>query len=197
MAARNNFTPLYYPLYLELGSESLCFYFGLGAIIINRYLTKEYKLIAIICISLTFAVFIVKWARSDEPEFRPLLQDMRLVDAVEIADVLDRNSIDYFADVESHMLYVNQEQSVQARIELAKIGIVIEYPRVVKEPDLQKAYAELNRSLDEANNNTPVHQQSWFLRLVRLVMGTVVLIVLIITVIRPALAAIVLSDEEK
>lgn len=184
-------------MYLELRSESLCFYFCLGAIIINRYLTKEYKLMASICISVTLAVFIVKWAKNDEPEFRPLLQDMRLVDAVEIADVLDRNNIGYFADVESHMLYVNQEQSVQARIELAKIGIVIEYPRVVKEPDLQKAYAELSRSLEEANNNAPVHQQSWFLRMIRLVMGTVVLIVLIITVIRPALAAIVLSEEEK
>jgi len=152
---------------------------------------------AIIFISITFAVFIVKWARNDEPEFRPLLQDMRLVDAVEIADVLDRNSIDYFADVENHMLYVNQKQSVQARIELAKIGIVIEYPKVLKEPDLQKAYSELSRSLEEENNNKPVHQQSWFLRLIRLVMGTLVLIVLIITVIRPALAAIILTEEEK
>lgn len=152
---------------------------------------------AIIFISITFAVFIVKWARDDEPEFRPLLQDMRLVDAVEIADVLDQNSIDYFADVESHMLYVNQKQSVQARIELAKIGIVIEYPKVSKEPDLQKAYSELSRSLEEENNTKPVHQQSWFLRLIRLVMGTLVLIVLIITVIRPALAAIILTEEEK
>lgn len=152
---------------------------------------------AIIFISITFAVFIVKWARDDEPEFRPLLQDMRLVDAVEIADVLDQNSIDYFADVESHMLYVNQKQSVQARIELAKLGVVIEYPKVVKEPDLHRAYSELSRSLEEENNTKPVHQQSWFLRLIRLVMGTLVLIVLIITVIRPALAAIVLTEEEK
>jgi len=76
------------------------------------------------------AIFIVKWANVDSPVYRPLIQDMRLVDSVKIADVLEKERIDYYADVKNHMLYVNQEQSELARVSLAKIGIVIEYPEI-------------------------------------------------------------------
>lgn len=144
-----------------------------------------------------FAIFIVAWSRVDEPEYRPLVQDMRLVDAVKIADVLDKSEIDYFADVKNHTLYVNQNQSVEARIELAKIGIVIEYPKISLHEDLHEAYANLNENLEREKTYGPIHEQPWFLRVVRLLIGGLILIVLILSIVRPVLATILLSEDEK
>lgn len=63
-----------------------------------------------------------------------------LIDAVKISDILDQGGITYYADIKSHMLYVNQDQSELARIQLAKIGIVIDYPAVSTHNDLNHAY---------------------------------------------------------
>ncbi|MAD88806.1 MAG: hypothetical protein CMK64_03820 [Pseudoalteromonas sp.] len=93
-------------------------------------------------ISLIIAIFVIIWAKSESPDYRPLIQNMRLVDSVKIADVLDQERIQYHADVKNQMLYVNQAQSELARISLAKIGYVIEYPEITKHDDLNKAYAE-------------------------------------------------------
>ena len=93
-------------------------------------------------ISLIIAIFVIIWAKTESPVYRPLIQDMRLVDSVKIADVLDQERIQYRADVTNHMLYVNQAQSQLARISLAKIGYVIEYPEITKHADLNKAYDE-------------------------------------------------------
>nr|WP_285895602.1 hypothetical protein [Rheinheimera oceanensis] len=146
---------------------------------------------------MVLAILIVKWSRTDESEYRPLVQDMRLVDAVKIADVLDKSEIDYFSDVKNHMLYVNQNQSVQARIELAKIGIVIEYPKISEYADLHEAYAQLSENLEHEKTHGPLHEQPWFLRVIRLIMGGIIIIVLILSVVRPALAAVLLSEDEK
>lgn len=142
-------------------------------------------------------ILIVKWSRTDEPEYRPLVQDMRLVDAVKIADVLDKSEIDYFSDVKNHMLYVNQNQSVQARIELAKIGIVIEYPKISEHEDLHEAYSQLSKNLERERTNGPFHEQPWFLKVIRLIMSVIIIIVLILSIVRPALAALLLSEDEK
>ncbi|MCP4255833.1 MAG: hypothetical protein GY775_21020, partial [Candidatus Scalindua sp.] len=109
---------------------------------ISKFITKEHKLLLVLGISMLLAIFVVKWANEDSPVYRPLIQDMRLVDSVKIADVLDQERIYYYADVKNHMLYVNQEQSELARVSLAKIGIVIEYPEITKHSDLNKAYDE-------------------------------------------------------
>ena len=68
-------------------------------------------------------IFAVKWANEDSPIYRPSIQDMRLVDPVKIADVLDQERIYYYADVKNHMLYVNQEQSELGRVSFAKNNI--------------------------------------------------------------------------
>ncbi len=147
-----------------------------------------------VTISITLAIFIIRWAKAEEVEYRPLLSDMRLLDAVKVADILDRTGIDYRADVQNHILYVNIEHSVQARIELAKSGIVIEYPKFVETTDLNEAYKKLSQQLADEAKNRPYYQQNWFYKVVKLLLATVLLIVLILAVVRPALAAIMLTD---
>ncbi|KZN48584.1 hypothetical protein [Pseudoalteromonas luteoviolacea] len=143
------------------------------------------------------AIFIIQWAKEDSPVYRPLIQDMRLVDSVKIADVLDQEHIYYYADVKNHMLYVNQEQSELARVALAKIGIVIEYPQITKHTDLNKAYDEFIKQTKAEEENGKVWERPWFFKLVKLVMGATIIIVLIFTVVRPALASIIYDEDEK
>lgn len=143
------------------------------------------------------AIFIVKWANVDSPVYRPLIQDMRLVDSVKIADVLEQERIYYYADVKNHMLYVNQEQSELARVSLAKIGIVIEYPEITKHTDLNKAYDEFIKQKKREVETGSVWQRPWFFKLVKSVVGALVIIILILAVVRPALKSIIYDRDEK
>ena len=148
-------------------------------------------------ISVLLAIFIVKWANVDSPVYRPLIQDMRLVDSVKIADVLEQERIYYYADVKNHMLYVNQEQSELARVSLAKIGIVIEYPEITKHTDLNKAYDEFIKQKKREVETGSVWQRPWFFKLVKSVVGALVIIILILAVVRPALKSIIYDRDEK
>jgi flagellar biosynthesis/type III secretory pathway M-ring protein FliF/YscJ len=122
---------------------------------------------------------------------------MRLVDSVKISDVLDQERISYYADVKNHMLYVNQEQTELARVSLAKIGIVIEYPEITKHNDLNKAYDEFIKQKKREEETGKIWQKPWFFKLVKLVMGALVIIVIILAVVRPALASIIYDEDEK
>ncbi|MBE0378678.1 MULTISPECIES: hypothetical protein [Pseudoalteromonas] len=146
--------------------------------------------------SMLLAIFVVKWANEDSLIYRPLIQDMRLVDSVKIADVLDQERIDYYADVKNHMLYVNQEQSELARVSLAKIGIVIEYPLITQHTDLNKAYDEFIKQKNVEEETGKIWQRPWFFKLVKLVMGALVIIILILAIVRPVLASILYDDEK-
>lgn len=160
-------------------------------------MTKEHKLLLVLGISMLLAIFVVKWANEDSPIYRPLIQDIRLVDSVKISDVLDQEGIYYYADVKNHMLYVNQEQTELARVSLAKIGFVIEYPEVTKHSDLNKAYDEFIKQKKELETTGQLWQQPWFLKIIKLVMGALVIIVLMLSIVRPALKEIILDEDEK
>ena len=164
---------------------------------ISKLITKEHKLLLVLVVSMLIAIFVVKWANEDSPIYRPLIQDMRLVDSVQISDVLDQERIYYYADIKNHMLYVNQEQTELARVSLAKIGIVIEYPEITKHTDLNKAYDEFikQKKIDEEKGK--IWQKPWFFKLVKLVMGALVVIILILSVVRPALASILYDEDKK
>ena len=164
---------------------------------ISKLITKEHKLLLVLSISMLLAIFVVKWANEDSPVYRPLIQDMRLVDSVKISDVLDQERIHYYADVKNHMLYVNQEQSELARVSLAKIGFVIEYPEITKHNHLNKAYDEFIKQKKLEEETGKIWQRPWFFKLVKLVMGTLVIIVLILAIVRPALASIIYDESEK
>jgi flagellar biosynthesis/type III secretory pathway M-ring protein FliF/YscJ len=143
------------------------------------------------------AIFLIKWANEDSPIYRPLIQDMRLVNSVQIADVLDQERINYYADVKNHMLYVNQEETEFARVSLAKIGIVIEYPEITKHSDLNKAYEELLKQSKINAETGNVWERPWFFKLFKLTMSLLLIMVLILSIVRPALKEIILADDEK
>jgi flagellar biosynthesis/type III secretory pathway M-ring protein FliF/YscJ len=164
---------------------------------ISKLITKEHKLLLVLAVSVLIAIFVVKWANEDSPIYRPLIQDMRLVDSVQISDVLDQERIYYYADVKNHMLYVNQEQTELARVSLAKIGIVIEYPEITRHTDLNKAYDEFIKQKEVDEETGKIWQRPWFFKLVKLVMGALVVIILILAVVRPALASIIYDEDEK
>jgi flagellar biosynthesis/type III secretory pathway M-ring protein FliF/YscJ len=95
------------------------------------------------------------------------------------------------------MLYVNQDQSELARVSLAKIGIVIDYPEITKHADLNKAYAEFIKQKKESELSGPLWEKPWFFKIIKLMMGALVIIILILTIVRPALREIILGEDEK
>lgn len=159
-------------------------------------ITRHNKLLLVLVSSIIFAVFIIAWARQDNPIFRPLVQDMRLVDAVLISDILDQERIAYYADVKNHMLYVDQAKTEHARISLAKVGIVINYPKIVKHSDLDEAYQAFLEQNSRAQAEAELWEQPWFIEVLRLTMAAIILIVFILSVVRPALVAFI-SEQDK
>ena len=142
------------------------------------------------------AVFVVAWSQENPPLYRPLIQDLRLVDSVKISDTLDQQKIHYYADVKNHMLYVEQEQSELARISLAKIGIVIEYPHITKYNDLSEAYDALLQQSIQSAKPVNVWHEPWFLKLVKLIVGGLIIIVIILSIVRPILQEIIGESDE-
>ncbi|GEA10874.1 hypothetical protein [Alteromonas sp. KUL49] len=156
---------------------------------------KGIKLAIFLVFSMAIAIFVLQWAQEDSPIFRPLIQDMRLVDSVKIADVLDQEEIRYYSDVKNHMLYVDIAKTELARISLAKHGFVIDYPEITKHQDLNKAYEEFIKLERQKEVYGELWERPEFLPLLKLLMGALTVIVLILTVMRPALKAI-LNEED-
>jgi flagellar biosynthesis/type III secretory pathway M-ring protein FliF/YscJ len=120
---------------------------------------------------------------------------MRLVDSVEIVDVLDQEQIKYYSDVKNYMLYVDKAQSDLARVALAKRGFVIEYPEITKHSDLNKAYDEFIKQQKEKKLNGKIWEQPEFLPILKLVVGGLVIIVVVLGLVRPILRQFLLEDE--
>lgn len=158
-------------------------------------ITKENKLVAVIGLAFFFAVLIVFWAKEESVSYRPLIQDMRLVDSIKIADILDKERIQYYADIKNHMLYVAQEQSEKARLSLAKMGYVIEYPFVTKRENLNQAYDKILANHQAEKESAPIYEQFWFINITKLIMGALIIMIVVIFIIRPALAALILEDD--
>jgi len=154
---------------------------------------REYLLLVVLIVSLVIAVFIVSWSKT--PNFRPLIQDMRLVDAVKIVDVLEIEDIPYKADIKNHILYVSEAHSQQSRLALAKMGIIIEYPNQLSYTSLPKACLLLDLQI-ENKQVQPIWEQSWFIKVIRLALGALVIIVLILAVVRPALSSLIYPEKK-
>ena len=155
--------------------------------------SRDVSIVIALVISIALAILIITWAQ--EPQYRPLVQDMRLVDAVKIVDVLEQNDISYHADIKNHILYVNEQQSQEARLHLARIGATIEYPRYEDFGPLPQACLVLDEFKEQADADIPIWQQYWFMRAMRLVVGGIVIIVLILSVVKPMLRALIYPDS--
>lgn len=154
---------------------------------ISKEQTKPILLVIFLSICLALAIFVMSWV--NEPERRPLIQNITLVDAVKIIDALEASNISYVTRLDNQMILVKDEDMDHARLALARIGIVIDYPDVRQMANAGEACDILEAKIFEyaKNPNTPITEKPYFLKLVKLVMGALVIIVLILGVVRPAL----------
>lgn len=170
---------------------------------INISISKEQSKQILLCLFLTiclaFAIFVIAWA--NEPERRPLIQNIALVEAVKIIDALEASQIPYITRLDSQMILVKDEDMDYARLALARIGIVIDYPNVSDIKNAGEACDLLETKIFEysKNPNTPFTEKPYFIKLVKLVMGALIIIVLIFSVVRPTLRALLekYTDEDE
>jgi flagellar biosynthesis/type III secretory pathway M-ring protein FliF/YscJ len=160
-----------------------------------RIKVRELGIISVIISSLLIAIFIMVWGKI--PDYRPLVQDLRLTNAVKIADVLDQNSVLYFADIKNHMLYVDTKDIVKAKLELAKIGIVIDYPNIKMSEDLNESFKLLESQLLKRDSDIPLYQQKWFYPVIKLIISMLVVITLILSIVRPALKTLLYPNDNE
>ncbi|AZZ98799.1 hypothetical protein [Pseudoalteromonas sp. R3] len=157
-------------------------------------ISRQYLLLAVLAVSILACIFIISWART--PEYRPLVQDMRVVDAVKIVDILEMHDISYRAELSQHILYVQKRDADQARLALARAGFVFEYPEKDRFTGLPEACTLLEDQAGEKKVK-PLWEQPWFMQSQRLLMGALVMIVFILAVIRPALSALIYPQAKK
>ena len=146
---------------------------------------------------LAIAIYIVSWV--NEPERRPLIQNVHLVDAVKIIDALEASNISYVTHLDSQMILVNYEDMDQARLSLARIGIVIDYPDVKQMSSPTEACEALQLTMHEYANdpNIPLIEKPYFLKVIKLMMGALVILVLLLSVVRPALRELIENVDGK
>ncbi|QTL34395.1 hypothetical protein [Pseudoalteromonas viridis] len=156
-------------------------------------ISRQYLLLAVLVVSILACIFIISWART--PEYRPLVQDMRVVDAVKIVDILEMNDITYRAELSEHILYVLKRDADKARLALARAGFVFEYPEEALFTGLPEACTLLEDQVGEKKVK-PLWEQPWFMQSLRLLTGALVMIVFILAVIRPALSALIYPQKK-
>ena len=153
---------------------------------------RDIILITALAGSVLFAMFVVKWAQ--EPDYRPLVQDIRLVDAVKIADILDQNEVLYKTDIAFHMIFVSEDQNTKARVALARAGIEIDYPRFERTADITGLCATVSEDFKD-HQEVPLWEQPWAMRALKLVMAGLVLIVFILAIVRPMLRHLIYPGD--
>ena len=156
-------------------------------------IVRQSILVAALVICIAICIFILLWAQ--QPGYRPLVQDIRLADAVKVADVLDQNRIGYYTDIQSHMIYVLEDHNVSARIALARAGIEIDYPNRVNQPSLYEVCEKALPSDKKAKELLPLWEQPWAMRALRLIMGGLIIITLILAIVRPMLRQLIYPDD--
>lgn len=148
---------------------------------------------AILVLALVFcvgiAVSIILWAKT--PTMRPLINDLRTVDAVKVSDMLEQHGIYRKTDPDSHMLYVADQHATKARLLLATIGITIEYPKYSK---LDKQTLELLQ-LEKAENEQNILTSPQVLKMFRLLIAAFIIIVFIIVIMRPILRVLIYPES--
>lgn len=154
---------------------------------------RELILSLVIGICLTIAIFTIIWSRT--PNYRPLVQDINIVDAVKIVDILEIENLSYETDLQNHTIYVKEEDADTARLSLARIGIILDYPKRAEFSSLPEA-CELLNSDKGLSRDRPVFEQYWFTQVFKTLAGMIVIIILILGVVRPALRKLIYPDED-
>ncbi|PKI15944.1 hypothetical protein [Colwellia sp. 12G3] len=134
------------------------------SISISKEQIKQILLVIVLTFCLALAIVVISWA--NEHEKRPLIQDIKLVDEIKIIDALEASNISYVTRLDSQMILVNDEEMDQARLALARIGIVIDYPDVRQMANASEACDVLEAKIYEYANapNTPLTDKPYFIK---------------------------------
>lgn len=135
---------------------------------------------------------IAVWLYNDI-DMSPLMSDMKVADAAKITDTLNQHEIHYRMDMQYHMLFVDKSKRSDARVALARVGIVQEYPQYKGRVQLPSDTVE--QPSDRGQTELPVYMQLWFLQIIRLVAAALVIIVLIQTAMKPMLRALIYPED--
>ncbi|HEY5718318.1 MAG TPA: flagellar basal body M-ring protein FliF, partial [Motiliproteus sp.] len=95
--------------------------FGVTAGFNNLGLFRQVGLMVGLAASVAIGFAVVLW--SQEPEYRPLLNDLNSLDANEIVDALTQSQIPYRIDTNSGALLVPAADVHKARLRLAADGL--------------------------------------------------------------------------
>ncbi len=159
---------------------------------ISTEMVRQITLVIALVICLCIAIMIIVWSR--QPEQRPLISNIELVDAVKVVDVLEHEDINYRTNLQAQMIYVSSKDMDQARLALARIGLVIDYPDIYHSTDPESACTVLEEKIFDSKQTAkekPLVNQEWFQSIVRLLCGTLIIIVLILSVVRPMLRELI------
>ena len=90
---------------------------------------KQAMLILCLVICIVVGIETSVTVLTKKPEMQPLLTNLSVADVPKVMDVLDENKIWYRINPPDNVLYVSKEQSDEARVALASVGIVVESPK--------------------------------------------------------------------
>ncbi len=138
--------------------------------------TKQYSLMLFFAVCVLFGVYFVKWL--GEPNFRPIINDISVIDSSKAVDILEQHEIKYKVDVAQRILYIDVARSVEAKLALAKAGFDMEYPKYVK---IEKAQSEC-----EAEQRVVI-----IASMLKPIIGALIIIVLLVGLVRPILKVLV------
>ncbi len=147
-------------------------------------IVQQAMYMVLVSASVAIGFFIVLW--SQEPMYRPLINDIAVVDASKAVDLLELENIEYSVDVHNRILYVESSLSSEARLILAKAGFDMELPDRVTLKNLSEQEDNLLHCINSSSwNSDNLIYQSWFQSLIKQLLGLVSIWLLIICVLRP------------
>ncbi len=136
--------------------------------------------------SVALGYSIIIWAQ--DGFYRPLINDLSVINASKAVDILELNDINYKVDVKKHILYVEVQSADLARLKLAKAGFDMEFPdQANKEASLAEKEESLLRKCGEiVDLENDEFKNIYFHLLLKELLALIALLALILGVLRPA-----------
>ncbi len=145
--------------------------------------------------SVAIGFSIVLW--SQEPMYRPLIDDISIVDASRAIDLLELERIEYSVDIHNRILYVDSSLSSEARLILAKAGFDMELPNRITLDNLSEQEDNLLNCINSSSwDSNDLLYQPWFQSIIKQIFGLISIWLLIICVLRPAIRNVRNTDNK-